>query len=127
MSFYTTTNNHAMFAYFRLGLLIEGAPEINRAPITPARFHGALLAERPTVHELAFLVKLCSACAVALLPVLRAYMTPERHTTFIVSLVPDDEPPLDDDAAHNARVQRNTDALVALFKKSDQRRHAAAT
>jgi len=106
------------FAYFRLGLQIEGIGR-SGVPVPPEQLAAMLAAERPPPKELAFLRRLCLARdAGALLVVVCAY----RHrvdtpTTLFVPrgalLPPIFEAELVEDTAHNERAAANTAALAS--------------
>lgn len=90
-----------LFAYDRLGLLIEGVPG-QFAPATPSQLRDALIKYTPTAKELAFLRRLCrSLDAGALLAVVCMY----------------DCSVFDTDDAHNAMVARNCETLARIVKR----------
>ena len=90
-----------LFAYHRLGLLIEGMPP-EHVPVSPAIFLIKLHECAPSDKELVFLRRLCRRHnAGALLAVVGVY---QRRM-------------LDDDGAHNARVLANCDMLARSYRR----------
>lgn len=106
------------FAYFRLGLLIEGVGR--RRPASPKQLLAALDDERPSTKELVFLRRLCRARdAGALLTVVcswRPAPTPVfvgNGALFLPTVL---EEELDDDVAHNIRVAAHAAALAEQWQ-----------
>jgi HEAT repeat protein len=105
------------YAYFRLGLYIDGADGA-RPPIAPAALAEAIERLRPSVKELIFLRRLCrSRNDGALLAVVSAFGRVATLRALPVLL----EHELDDDGAHNARARCNAERLTAVVVEHQQR------